>query len=86
MQKVEKCFSHLKKLFDACDQLKQPSYSAMEKGAMRRSQKNQEKKKIRADKKMESSIKKPRPSYQETVDRFFCKKDENVMDVKMNIQ
>jgi hypothetical protein len=79
--------SGYEKLCDACDKL-QPNSSTMEKGAMRRSQKNvkkSEKRKIRAAEKMASSAKKTCPSYQETVDKFFCKKEENVViDLNMN--
>jgi hypothetical protein len=88
-QDVEKGFNDLQKLCDACDKL-QPNSSTMEKGAMRRSQKNvkkSEKRKIRAAEKMASSAKKTCPSYQETVDKFFCKKEENVViDLNMNVQ
>ena len=83
-QDMEKCFNHLQKLCDACDKL-QPNSSIMEKGAMRRSQKNQKKRKIWTTEEMTSSAKKT--SYQETVDKFFCKKEENVViDLNMNVQ
>ena len=45
----------------------------------RKMSKKSEKRKVRAAEKMTSSAKKTCPSYQEIVDKFFCKKEENVV-------